>query len=102
MLLTAEIREPVLGCLRNGLRRPHGRLSPIVYGFEHILHAILNGNARLPVEFLLDPPGIRESAVRFARSFWNMHRRRRLEELCEVVYRHRVVTADIETQPYLV
>jgi len=43
--LTAKICEPVLGCLRDGLRCPDGRLTPIIYGFEHILHALLDRNA---------------------------------------------------------
>ena len=65
------------------------------------MYALLDRNGRLPAKFLFDPSRVSECAIRLARPLGNMHRGRRLEEFRQVVDRHGIVTADVETQPYL-
>src|SRR5262245_54633781 len=92
--LPAEIGEPVLCRFGDALRRPHGRVAPIVDRLEHVLHALLDGDAGLPGELGLDTRSVGEGAIGFSRPLGNVHGRRRLQELGQGVDGHRIIAAE--------
>ena len=94
--LGVEKAKPIAGRLGDARRRPDRRVAPIVDVLQHHLHAIGEADLGLPAEVALNLGNVGPGAIRFPRTFRDLHGGRRSQKP------HQLVDADRPPAPNVV